>query len=204
MNDHTDKADATTTTNIEPPENDAVEVKNPAALLAKNKDLLRKLAESNAALQGAQDALKTAQDAHATTAAQLRTARIDDPLAAIVKTLSPHPGLMTKTLEDLFNVELDADGKPMLLNKDGAPLTWQRKGNNGVTEEVPVTLNQESMMQWIVNGFEGDTNSPAALLPRAQGTGALGSNGFGSRAAKQTGSTTHVSTPTPPMPLGLR
>ena len=80
----TEKTD--TTTNIEPPENDAVEVKNPAALLAKNKDLLRKLADSNAALQGAQDALKTAQDAHATTAAQLRTARIDDPLTVIVKT----------------------------------------------------------------------------------------------------------------------
>lgn len=204
MNDHTDKADATTTTNIEPPENDAVEVKNPAALLAKNKDLLRKLAESNVALQGAQDALKTAQDAHATTAAQLRTARIEDPLAAIVKTLSPHPGLMTKTLKDLFDVELDADGKPLLLNKDGAPLTWQLKGNNGVTEEVAVSFERESLAQWCIHAFEGQADGPQALMFPAQGTGALGSNWTGPQAVKQAGSNTHVSTPATPMPLGLR
>ena len=204
MNDHTDKADATTTTNIEPPENDAVEVKNPAALLAKNKDLLRKLAESNAALQGAQDALKAAQDAHATTAAQLRTARIDDPLVAIVKTLSPHPGLMTKTLKDLFNVELDADGKPMLMTKDGAPLTWQLKGNNGVTEEVAVAFERDSMAAWCIHAFEGQADGPGVLMFKPQGTGAPGSNGFGSQAVKQAGSTTHVSTPGTPMPLGLR
>lgn len=198
----TEKTD--TTTNIEPPENDAVEVKNPAALLAKNKDLLRKLADSNAALQGAQDALKTAQDAHATTAAQLRTARIDDPLTVIVKTLSPHPGLMTKTLKDLFDVELDADGKPMLLNKEGAPLTWQRKGNNGVTEEVTVSLERESLVQWCIHAFEGQADGPAALMFKPQGTGAPGSNEIGLHSVNRAASTAHVSTPATPMPLGLR
>ena len=196
----TDKTNATT----EPTDPDAVEVKNPTALLAKNKDLLRKLAEANAALQSAQDSLKTAQDAHATTAAQLRTARIDDPLTAIVRTLSPHPGLMTKTLKDLFTVELDDDGKPLLMNKDGTPFTWQLKGNNGVTEEVAVKFERDSMAAWCINAFEGQADGPGALMFKPQGTGAPGSNGFGTQAVKQAVSNTHVSTPATPMPLGLR
>ena len=183
---------------------DQTEVKNPESLLKKNRELLRELAETKAALQGAQDALKAAQDAHATTAAQLRTARIDDPLTAIVKTLSPHPGLMAKTLKDLFNVELDADGKPVLTNKDGTPLTWQRKGNNGVTEEVAVAFERDSMADWCIHAFEGQADGPGVLMFRAQGTGAPGSNGMGSHAVKQAGSTTQVSTPATPMPLGLR
>ena len=186
------------------PETDTPEVKNSAAILKKNKELLAKLAETTTALKTAQDALKTAQDTHATTAAQLRTARIEDPLAVIVKTLSPHPGLMTKTLKDLFDVELDASGQPVLMNKDGAPLTWQRKGSNGATEDVAVRFERDSMADWCINGFEGQADGPGALMFKAQGTGAPGANRTALNATKQAGATTPAPTPVAPISLGLR
>lgn len=185
------------------PEATDIEVKNPVALLAKNKDLLGKLAEANATIQTTQAALKTEQEKHAMTTAQLRTARIEDPLQVIVNKLSPHPNLMTKTLKDIFDIALDSDGKPVLLKKDGSPLVWERKGKHGTKEDVPVTLEHESMVKWLLNGFEGHSDSPEVLMFKPQGSGAMGSNGSSfsaSKAQAPTPAVTHVQ----PMPLGLR
>lgn len=179
-----------------------VEVKNPAALLAKNKELLRELADTKAALQIAQDALGTAQSAHTKTAEQLHSVRVTEPLVRIVSTLSNHPGLMKKCLNDLFDVKLDADSNPVLLDKKGQPLTWTRTGKHGVTEEVPVALERESMVQWILNGFEGNPDGPQALMFKAQGTGATGSS-----VASHKRTARPVPPPPPPAPLtplGLR
>lgn len=190
----------TTETTIQPTEQ--IEVKNPAALLAKNKELLRELADTKAALQVATDALGTAQSAHTKTAEQLHSIRVTEPLARIVGTLSNHPGLMTKTLNDLFDVKLDADCNPVLLNKQGQPLTWMKKGQHGYSEEVPVTLERESLAQWIINGFEGNPDGPQALMFKAQGTGAPGSTGISSKPT--TPPAPSAPPPAPLTPLGLR
>lgn len=177
------------------------EVKNPEALLKKNRDLLRELNEAKAALKAAQDALEAAQGVNAKLEGDLYRACATEPLKAIVQALSPSPGLMTRALSDLMDIRLDDDHKPLLFNKEGKPLTWVKKLRNGFTEDVPVELDRESIVQWILNGFEGNPDGPQALLPKAQGAGATGSSGgFASSARKPTA----TPTPTAVTPLGLR
>lgn len=180
------------------------EIKNPEALLKKNRELLRELTEAKTALQASQEALAGAQGVNQKLTDDLRTIRIEDPLNAIVASLTKSPGLMMRALKDLFDVELDENNKPVLLNKEGQPLTYRRpKGNHGYTEEVAVTMDRESIFHWIVDAFEGNPDGPAALLPKAQGTGALGSTYTGQRSTQP-----RAATPTPQAapvtPLGLR
>ncbi len=181
-----------------------IEVKNPDALLKKNRQLLQELTETKAALQVAQEALGTAQSANEATAAQLHTIRVTDPLARIVATLSPHTGLMTKTLNDLFDVKLDAEHNPHLFDKQGQPLAWTETDRQGRTTEHLVELNQESIMQWMLWGFEGNPDGPKALMFKAQGCGAVGSNG-GSYRAQATPPAARAPAPATPEPgFGLR
>ena len=153
------------------------EVKNPAALLAKNRELLRELAEVKAELQAAQEGQKAAQEAQSKTAGELYAYRVKEPLERIVGTLSPHPGLMAKALNDLFEVRLDESNNPVLFDKQGRPLTWTKKDKSGFGEEVSVSLNRDSLTEWINNAFEGYPDSPAALMFKPQGTGAVGASG---------------------------
>ena len=178
------------------------EVKNPEALLKKNRELLRELAEVKAALQAAQDAHKAAQDAQSKTAGELHAYRITEPLERIARTLSPSPGLMAKTLNDLFDVRLDADNNPALFDKQGQPLTWLKKSKDGYGEEVSVSLEQDSLTQWMLNAFAGNPDSPATLMFKPQGAGALGSTVPQSRKATVPTPATPAAAPAPA--FGLR
>jgi hypothetical protein len=108
------------------PESDAAEVKNPAALLAKNKQLLAKLAESNAALKTAQDALGVAQASATDWQAKWHKATVLDALDAELKAVSAAP---LKYIEDsvkrlgLLKMQADEDGfeRPLWLDEKGEP-----------------------------------------------------------------------------------
>ena len=177
------------------------EIKNPEALLKKNRDLLRELNEAKAALKAAEDALEAAQGVNAKLEGDLYRACATEPLEAIVQSLSNSPGLMKRALEDLMDIRLDDDHKPLLFDKEGKPLSWVEKGRNGITKEIPVEFNRESIVQWILNGFEGNPDGPQALLPRPQGAGATGSHGGIASPARRP---TSAQTPATVTPLGLR
>lgn len=151
------------------------EVKNPTALLAKNKELLSKLKQAQEELATAQIAFEGEKSKHSNTTAKLRQFRAEDPFKAVVKQLSPHAGLMEKILLDHLTVDVDADGKAILLNKAGEPLTWTRIGRDTRQTVIAVELTPESMVDWIRDGLGEVADSPAALLHKARGTGALGS-----------------------------
>jgi len=174
---------------------DTTEVKNPTALLAKNRDLLRKLSEAEAALQAAQEANSKLADG-------FYKVRITEPFEGIVREISPHPGLMAKTLKDWFDIRLDADNNPKLFNKQGEPLTWVKKSKDG-DETVSVSLERASLLQWMINAFDDDKDNPAALLHKAQGTGALGGTHRVPMQPKSN-SATVATNPTNPNQFGLR
>lgn len=152
------------------------EVKNPAALLAKNRELLRELAEVKAELQAAQEGQKAAQEAQSKAASDLYNFRVTEPFDRVMRELSHHPGLMAKAINDLLEVRLDESNNPVLFDKQGKPLTWTKKDKSGFGEEVSVSLNRDSLTEWINNAFEGNPDSPAALMFKPQGTGAVGAS----------------------------
>ena len=162
----------TTTDTTEP------EVKNPAALLAKNRELLGKLAAAQAELATAQAALEGEKATHATTAAALHSLRLDGPLQKVLADMSPSPKLLLNVIKEFAKFDLDAEGKPAIMALDGQPLTYEIKNlKSGTTEKVHVQFDHVSMIHWINDAFpQGDPNGPGVLIHKAQGTGAPGAS----------------------------
>jgi|GEM_PF-6677219 len=156
------------------PEVHDTEVKNPVALLAKNKELLAKLKQAQEELATAQNALEGEKAKHSDTSAKLRQFRAEDPFKAAVKGITPHPGLMEKILREHMDVDVDDDGKAVLKNKAGEPLAWERKNKDTTSTTMPVELTADSMFAWVRDGLGEVADSPAALLHKAVGTGAPG------------------------------
>lgn len=109
------------------------EVKNPAALLAKNKELLAKLKGLQTELEGAQTALQAAKTQADTWRSKWHQATVMDPLDASLESVTAGPAkyLRTELIErGILKMEADADGieRPSWF-KDGEkftpPDTWK-------------------------------------------------------------------------------
>lgn len=187
MTDKTDK-----TTDMTTPETDAVEIKNPAALLAKNKELLAKLAESNTALKATQDALGVAQASATDWQARWHKTAVLDVLDAELKAVSGVPfKYMADTLKEMGLLKMETD-------KEGIqrPVFFDEKG------EAADLSN--GLHRFLCGTYErlGPGNELGQVL---RGSGARGSGAMSSSGGYMTPEKpTHVSTPATPMPLGLR
>ena len=187
MTDKTDK-----TTDMTTPETDAVEIKNPAALLAKNKELLSKLAETNTALKTAQDALGVAQASATDWQARWHKTAVLDVLNADLKAVAAVP---TKYMRDVVNelglLKMQADGegieRPVWLDEKGEAADL----SNGLHRFLCGTYERLG---------QGNELGQVLRASNARGSGAGSSSGGYTTPAKAT----HVFTPATPIPLGLR
>ncbi len=196
-NTYTENNDATTVT-------DETEVKNAAAVLTKNRQLLAINAELTAKIAELEGQLAQAQEA-AGTAAQERdqaafTFYAEKPVkAAIQKLGSPAPVAMEAAILQLCEVRLDENNEPYLVDRaTGKDVTIKELIYNpmdkripGSREPLPKSLpkpkeehrrvnpgDPESLARWICdNGSKQypGVDNPYNLLPRAQGAGATGS-----------------------------
>ncbi len=152
-----------------------VEVKNPAALLAKNRKLLADVASLKDELQAAKQALEAQQQRADTLASDVHEMRVLRPWRSAIADLvgAGTARAMERCLSDLVQVVAGDDGAPVLLGKDGKPL--EIKGQ-------PVPVSSEGLFQLVEHLAEtGEDLRP--LLPRATGCGATGNDGRGYRYA---------------------
>ena len=101
-----------------------VEVKNPAALLAKNRKLLADVASLKDELQAAKQALETQQQRADTLASDVHEMRVLRPWRSAIAGLvgDGTARAMERCLSDLVQVVAGDDGAPVLMDKDGKPL----------------------------------------------------------------------------------
>lgn len=186
----TDKTD--TTSDMTTPETDAVEIKNPAALLAKNKELLAKLAESNTALKAAQDALGVAQASATDWQARWHKTAVLDVLDAELRAVSGVPvKYIADTVSEMGLLKMQVDGEGIQ-----RPAWFDEKGE-------PADLSS-GLYKFLFGVIErgGEHHELAKVL---RGSGASGSGASGSlNTITTTQKSTPVSTPVAPMQLGLR
>lgn len=157
--------DATTEVTPEP------EVKNPAALLAKNRALLDTVASLKSELQAANQALEAQTQRADALAQQLHELRVLRPWRAAITDLvgKQTAPAMQRCLDGVVEVAAGEDGEPVLLSKaDGSPLMHEGK---------PVALTVDGLFQWIHHTAENGGEDLRPLLPRAVGIGATGNLG---------------------------
>jgi len=177
------------------------EVKNPAAVLAKNKELLAKNAELAARIGELELELAQAKET-AGAAVKARDEAVFDhcamaPFRRAIKSLGTAvPGLMERTILELCELRLDEDNKPYLVDKaTGKEITttekvYQHRHIPGARDPRPKDApppeekhtridpsDSASLARWIFDNeskvYPGVDN-PFHLLPRPQGSGATG------------------------------
>ena len=108
-----------------------VEVKNPAALLAKNRQLLSDMASIKAELKAAQDALDAAQSAEAAWRDRVYQSEVLAPLEADLRGAAAGPWQYLKDVcaeAGLLKMEASADGfeRPVWHDETGEPADLER------------------------------------------------------------------------------
>lgn len=179
----------TTETIIQPTEQ--IEVKNSAGLIAKNKELLRELADTKAALQAAQDALGTAQSDKSAMSDRWYRLAVLEPLEADLSSASAAPWkyLRDTALEKgLLKMEPDSEGfeRPAWFNEKGEPADL----SNGLYKFLCGVYSR------------GGKDHELGSVLRASGASGSGSTGSSGHGVSQNASP--VPTPVAPIPLGLR
>ena len=166
---------------------EAEEVRNPAAVLAKNKELLARNAELSAKLEDAATRIAELE------AAQAERAAID--LANSMRAAALEAGALPDALDDV-------------MARASKRCAWKCSKNGTLTTADGETFNKDGTGLLTFGEWLADTRDAAPhLWPKAQGTGAPGSsnnNVYGtSRPAPVL--TSAPETPKPPAPtLGLR
>lgn len=174
------------------PDTDALGVKNPAALLAKNKELLAKLAETTTALKTAQDALGVAQASATDWQARWHKSAVLDVLEADLKAVS---GVPVKYMRD---VATELGLLKMQADKNGIdrPVWFDEKGE---------AADLSNGLYRFLSGVTERSGTDKELSKVLRGTGASGSGASSSWSVGiPTQKTTPTTTPVAPMPLGLR
>lgn len=166
-----------------------VQVKNPAALLAKNRELLQQLTETKAALQTAQDALGKAQSDKAAMSDRWYQLEVMKPLEADLRDASAMPW---KYLQDtaaelgLLKMVPDAEGfeRPQWFDEKSEP------------------ADLSGGLHKFLSGVYERTQNDLGRCLRASGTQGSGASGSTGRS---TPAPTTTPTPTPtPMKFGIR
>ena len=146
------------------PEN---EVRNPGALLAKNRALLGELAQLKADLESARTALANEKQRADTLGADLHEMRVVRPWQSLLTDIAAdgHAGMLARALGDYLDVVAGADGGPELRDKEGQPLLLKNRQ----------LVTPESLRDWIhEHGESGNFDDLRPLLARARGMGAAG------------------------------
>ena len=168
-----------------------VEIKNPAAVLAKNRALLTELAEVKAALQTAQDALKTAQESSSAWREKWHQIDVVAPFDKSLDEVSAVPSRFLRQLVTelgLLKFEADAQGvdRPTWFDETGKPADLS-KG-----------------LKHFMHGVSDRTKGQNELAHLLRGTGASGGGAQPSSYVRFAPAPRPVA-PTPaPTPLGLR
>ena len=154
-----------------------VEVKNPAALLAKNRALLKELAEVKSELQAANQALEAQTQRADTMGTELHDMRVLTPWRAELAGLvgAGTVRLLERGLSDHLDVVAGEDGGPSLVGKDGDPLQFK--------DGKPVSATWQDVSKLVHELAENGQDDMRPLLPRAVGCGATGNDGRGYRYA---------------------
>jgi len=169
----------TTENNTESAPHDTVEVKNPAAVLAKNKELLAALSAANARIAEleAQAAQFTAD--HDALKAEFDTFHIRRPLTRLAEEISPIPDVWRGEFLNHFDVKAVGDDLG-IFTKDGERCVIP-KGYVGAGE--PVKFDARAVWGMLATYVE-DANAPNVKRWKAmmnyfgpQGSGARGSTG---------------------------
>lgn len=157
--EHTDATENTEVTTTEP------EVKNPAALLAKNRELLGKLAAAQAELATAQTALAAAQEDATTQRLRWHQSAVLAPLEEEIKGVTAGPwkyGRDVFTELGLLKMEPDAHG-------DLYPAWFDNKGN-------PANL-EKGLYPFLCAMIDAMPGSDLATTIRSSGTSGGGAHG---------------------------
>jgi hypothetical protein len=135
-----------------------------------NRELLAELKTAKGELKTAQDALGIAQEAQAKAEQGFNAVRLGDPLKAICKQLSPHPGLFEQKLREVADFRLNAEGFPEIFTKDGQPMIYGK-------DDKRVSFDAEGIKRWLgaTQPVGGDTAT--GLMNAANGGGATGNSG---------------------------
>ena len=166
------------------------EVKNPEALLKKNRELLRELADAKAALQVATDALGAAQSDKTAMSARWYQLAVLEPLESDLRSASAAPWkyLRDTALEHgLLKMQPDEEGfeRPAWFNENGEPADLSG-----------------GLYRFLAGVYDRTKNDLGQCL-RASGTagsGSTGSSGIGHHMKAAPAPTA----PAPITPLGLR
>ena len=187
-------------------DNDAVaaaDVKNPAALLKRNGELIAELKAARAALTAAETARDTAQADGKQWRERWHTVAVMEPFEAELRALATVPTRYLRELvteHGLLKFEPDGDGvdRPRWYGADGKPADAPDGGAAGHLSRTVHDLRGP--------GATWKADWAAELercIPRAQGSGALGNSGGNYRPAPKTEAPPAV-TAAPVPALGLR
>jgi hypothetical protein len=165
------------------------EVKNPSALLAKNRELLQQLADAKAALQVAQDALGQAQSDKTAMSERLYQLEVLNPLEADLRGVSGGPWKYTHdTAIELGLLKMQADKEGVMRPK------WY--------DETGKVANLENGLYSFLSEVYSRTGNDLGKCLRS--SGATGGGATGGGHSGRTEPAAPPPAPAPVMQLGLR
>jgi hypothetical protein len=167
------------------------EVKNPAALLAKNKELLKELSDTKAALQASQASLEKAQGDQKAIRDRWYQIAVLDPLETDLRGASAAPWKYLKdmTMElGLLKMQPDAEGfeRPTWFNEKGEPADLTG-----------------GLYRFLSDVYKRTGNELGSCL-RSSGISGSGATAATRSASERSETTSPIQTPAPAYQLGLR
>ncbi|MCA0241121.1 MAG: hypothetical protein LCI02_09670 [Proteobacteria bacterium] len=194
------------------PEPTGDEVKNPAAVLLKNKELLARNAELQARVTELEGQAQALTEAHSKLQADFADFHIRRPLARVAEQISPVPDLWMAEFSKLYDVRQVGDDLRVFDKKTGE-MCVVPEGTR--TAGKPIDLTPESLWAFLDRGVSERSKKDSECDPQAarfnwlmrylgpSGGGAVGSFGSGLKGVMPSApapSPEPASTP----PLGLR